>query len=152
VDDRILLLNYDGTLVLVQCNPKAYTELARAKVLTGTIYNHPAICDGRVYARSTYEAVCLDLAEKITAPVKLALPSRQPKDYFELLVGDALGNGLSTQRIPQIDLLATTNLNLPVANWIKLTNAVVTTNGILQLDDSNSTRLPQRFFLGIERP
>jgi hypothetical protein len=76
---------------------------------------------------------------------------RQPKDHFELLVGDSAGTGLSTQRIPHIELLAATNLSLPVANWIKLPNPVVMTNGMLLLDDSNSTRFSQRFFMGIEQ-
>jgi len=48
--------------VLVKAAPKAYTEEARAKVLDGKCWSTPALSNGRVYVRSTKEAVCLDVA------------------------------------------------------------------------------------------
>jgi outer membrane protein assembly factor BamB len=48
-------------LVLVKAVPDAYTELARSKVLAGKCWNSVAVSNGRIYARSTKEGVCLDL-------------------------------------------------------------------------------------------
>jgi len=59
---QILVLGDAGQLVLVEATPKAYTEAARAKVLAGKCWSTPVISDGRIYARSTTEGVCLDAA------------------------------------------------------------------------------------------
>jgi outer membrane protein assembly factor BamB len=67
VDGRILALAENGELVLVDGKPTAYHELARHKVVTGKCWNNPAVANGRVYARSTKEGVCLDLSVKAAA-------------------------------------------------------------------------------------
>lgn len=59
-DGQILALSDDGHLVLIAAEPLRYRELARAKVLAGKCWTTPALSQGRVYARSTQEAVCLD--------------------------------------------------------------------------------------------
>jgi len=62
VGDQILALTDDGQLVVVKAKPNAYEEVARAKVLNGKCWTTPALSDGRLYVRSTKEAVCLALA------------------------------------------------------------------------------------------
>jgi outer membrane protein assembly factor BamB len=57
----VLALSDDGHLVLIEPTPAQYKELARAKVLDGKCWTTPVLSGGRVYARSTREAVCLDL-------------------------------------------------------------------------------------------
>jgi hypothetical protein len=57
----VLALSDDGQLVLVEASPAGYVELARAKVLDGKCWTTPVLAGGKVYARSTKEAVCLDL-------------------------------------------------------------------------------------------
>lgn len=64
VDNHILALGDAGQLALVEASPKAYTEVARAEVLDGKCWSTPVFSDGRVYARSTKEGVCLDLSLK----------------------------------------------------------------------------------------
>jgi len=59
--DTVIALADDGQLVLVAANSREYTELARAKVLDGKCWSTPILSDGRIYARSTREGVCLDL-------------------------------------------------------------------------------------------
>jgi outer membrane protein assembly factor BamB len=59
--DRLLALSDAGQLVVVKATPAAYTELARFKALPGKCWSTPALSDGRIYARSTKEGVCLDL-------------------------------------------------------------------------------------------
>jgi hypothetical protein len=54
-------LSDDGQLVLLEAAPAGYAEMARAKVLDGKCWTTPVLSDGKVFARSTKEAVCLDL-------------------------------------------------------------------------------------------
>ena len=69
---HVLLLTEDGNLILVKPDPTAYSESARYRALDGSrssiaglavkCWNVPAISNGRIYARSTTEAVCLEAA------------------------------------------------------------------------------------------
>ena len=61
---KLIALGDAGQLVLVDINPKEYRELARADVLAGKCWSSPILSDGRIYARSTKEGVCLDVRGK----------------------------------------------------------------------------------------
>jgi outer membrane protein assembly factor BamB len=61
VDGHVLALGDAGQLVLIKATPDSYQEVARADVLAGKCWTTPVVAGGRVYARSTKEAVCLDL-------------------------------------------------------------------------------------------
>ena len=63
VKGGILALGDAGQLVLMEATPSGYHELARAQVLEGKCWTTPALSNGRVYARSTKEAVCLDFGK-----------------------------------------------------------------------------------------
>lgn len=65
VDSTVLVLDDRGNLVLVEATPKGYHELARFKALAGKCWNAPAISNGRIYARSTKEGVCVDASPGI---------------------------------------------------------------------------------------
>jgi outer membrane protein assembly factor BamB len=60
--DQVLALSDAGDLVLIAADPAAYHELARAHVLEGKCWTTPILSNGRIYARSTKEAVCLDVS------------------------------------------------------------------------------------------
>jgi outer membrane protein assembly factor BamB len=62
--DKIVALSDAGELVLFEPKPDAYTEVARAKVLEGKCWTTPIVAEGRIFARSTKEAVCLDAGGK----------------------------------------------------------------------------------------
>lgn len=59
--DRLLALSDTGEIILIDPKPDGYKELARADVLDGKCWTTPVLADGRIYARSTKEAVCLDV-------------------------------------------------------------------------------------------
>ena len=61
---QLLVLADDGQLVVVEAMPEAYKEIARFKALAGKCWSTPALCDGRLYVRSTKEGACFDLAVK----------------------------------------------------------------------------------------
>lgn len=55
----------DGDLVLIDPQPGAYKELARARqVLSGQCWTPPALNKGRLYLRGRQQSVCLDVAAK----------------------------------------------------------------------------------------
>lgn len=59
-DNKLLLLEEGGSLVLLDPNPKEYRELARAKIC-GETWAHPALAHGRLYVRDKKEIVCVEL-------------------------------------------------------------------------------------------
>ena len=63
----VVALAENGDLVLVEATPAAYREKARTKAVAGKCWNNVAVANGRVYARSTKEAVCLDVSGKVAS-------------------------------------------------------------------------------------
>ena len=62
--DKVLALTDAGELVVFDAKPDAYHEFARAKVLDGKCWGTAILSGGRIFARSTKEAVCLDVSGK----------------------------------------------------------------------------------------
>ncbi len=60
---QVLALTDAGELVVFAATPKSYQELARTKILEGKCWTTPVLAGGRVYARSTKEAVCLEIGK-----------------------------------------------------------------------------------------
>jgi len=61
-DDKLLLIEEAGDLVLLDPNPKEYRELARSKIC-GNTWAHPAVANRRLYIRDNNELVCVQLGE-----------------------------------------------------------------------------------------
>lgn len=59
-DNKLLLLEDTGSLVLIDPSPQEYRELARSKVC-GETWAHPALADGRLYVRDDKDVICLEL-------------------------------------------------------------------------------------------
>jgi outer membrane protein assembly factor BamB len=59
-DNKLLMLEEKGDLVLLDPNPKEYRELARSKVC-GQTWAHPAVANGRLFARDGKELICVNL-------------------------------------------------------------------------------------------
>jgi outer membrane protein assembly factor BamB len=63
-DGKLIILNEDGDLVLVEPTPEAYREKARAHVLTSPCRSPLALANGRLYGRDGKKLVCWDLRKK----------------------------------------------------------------------------------------
>ncbi len=61
-NNKLLLLEEFGNLVLMDPSPREFRELARAKVC-GETWAHPALADGRLYLRDNRDVICLQLGE-----------------------------------------------------------------------------------------
>jgi outer membrane protein assembly factor BamB len=59
-DNKLLMLEEAGDLVLLDPNPTEYRELARSKVCSKT-WAHPALSDGRLFIRDGTELRCINL-------------------------------------------------------------------------------------------
>jgi outer membrane protein assembly factor BamB len=64
VDGMLLIQGSQGQLVLAEAKPDAYKELARAQPLVGKSWTMATLSNGRIYARSTTHAICLDVSGK----------------------------------------------------------------------------------------
>jgi outer membrane protein assembly factor BamB len=61
-DNKLLLVEEGGNLVLLQPDPQEYRELARSKIC-GTTWAHPALADGRLYIRDGKELICVEMPQ-----------------------------------------------------------------------------------------
>jgi outer membrane protein assembly factor BamB len=61
-DNKLLMLEEKGDLVLLDPSPKEYQELARSKVC-GTTWAHPAMANGRLYVRDNKEVICIEFGK-----------------------------------------------------------------------------------------
>jgi outer membrane protein assembly factor BamB len=62
VDGHVLVLSDAGDLVLVKAAPTAYAEVARTHAISGKCWSSPCVSNGRIYARSTKEGICVDVS------------------------------------------------------------------------------------------
>lgn len=61
-EGRLIVLQENGTLRVVEATPEAYKSLAHAKILTGRCWSTPSLANGRLYLRNAAgDVVCLDL-------------------------------------------------------------------------------------------
>jgi outer membrane protein assembly factor BamB len=61
-DGRLIILGGDGVLAVAEANPKAYRELASARVVEGKdLWTPPVLANGLIYARARDAVVCLDV-------------------------------------------------------------------------------------------
>ncbi|MCL4206700.1 MAG: PQQ-binding-like beta-propeller repeat protein [Pirellulaceae bacterium] len=71
-EDRFVLFNELGDLILAKLSPQGYEELDRANLLAPTnsvfgralVWSHPALADRCVFARNDKELVCVSLAKE----------------------------------------------------------------------------------------
>ena len=63
-DGMLLVQGEKGELILAEAKPDAYKEIARAQPLVGKSWAMATLSNGRVYARSSTHAICLDVAGK----------------------------------------------------------------------------------------
>jgi len=85
-------------------------------------------------------------------PVKLGGGVLSATNGFKFALSNADGSAVTSGEESRIGFYATTNLALALSNWTPLSNSVLLTNGVLQVNDSNSLVYPQRYYRAVERP
>jgi outer membrane protein assembly factor BamB len=61
-ENKVLLLDDAGNLMLLDPSAREYRELSRSKVC-GETWAHPALADGRLYVRDNKELICLQIGK-----------------------------------------------------------------------------------------
>lgn len=61
VGDKVVATSDKGEIVVVEANSEKYKEVARKDVLEGKVWSYPVLANGKIFARSTQEGVCLDV-------------------------------------------------------------------------------------------
>jgi outer membrane protein assembly factor BamB len=61
-DNKLLMLEENGDLVLLDPSPQEYRELARSKIC-GTTWAHAALANGRLFIRDGKELLCVQIAK-----------------------------------------------------------------------------------------
>ena len=64
VGDTLVIQGEAGQIVLVEPTPKGYHELAKTQPIGKKCWNMAVVSDGKLFARSSSEAVCLDVSGK----------------------------------------------------------------------------------------
>jgi outer membrane protein assembly factor BamB len=152
VDKHIVTLTERGHLVLVKPDTNAYTELGRFLAIpnwntSNRCWNIPAMCDGRIYVRGTAQAACFDLA---MPDLKMDPPEPQPNGTLQLTVRTTNGAPVHSSRLAGMEVRVGTNLALPLAQWPKLTNDLVLTNGVVRVENVEGGS--RRYFIASEPP
>lgn len=149
VNNHVVSLTEKGELVLVKPEPSAYTEVARFVAIphyngdTNKCWNGPAVCDGRIYLRSTYSVACFDFS---VPALKLDLPERVAPDRLQLTLRTVNGSPLASNRLAGLEVRASTNLAHAVSDWPKLTNSLVLSNGVA-VTEFEDLSAPERYFI-----
>ena len=152
VAGHLLQLTDKGDLVLIKPDPSAYQELARFQAVKGRCWNAPALSDGRIYVRGTHEAACFDVAPNGPPPLRLRPEFTRANGRFRLSISKGDGSPLDADAQARVQVFATTNLPAGPGGWLKLTQPTTLNNGELQLEDPDSSSLPQRFYRTEEQP
>ncbi len=67
VDGRLVILDKDGALVVVDASPAGYREVTRVELFDRTSYAYPSFADGKIFVRNTKEIAAVGVAPG-TAP------------------------------------------------------------------------------------
>jgi outer membrane protein assembly factor BamB len=153
VDRKIVTLTERGDLVLVQPTANAYTELARFTLFPGfdfdtnKCWNVPAVADGRIYARSTAEAICLDTS---VPPLKMFPPQFTAGNQLQLWIGTSTGELIDSNRLAGMEVRATSDLGTGLGSWSVVGSPLVLTNGMVRVDNVKSGAF--RYYIATEEP
>ena len=154
VDGHLLVLTEKGDLVLATVNTNAYVEVARCLAIpfwntaTNKCWNSPAVCDGRIYIRSTSYVACYDFS---VPALRLEPPQWLGAGRLRLTIRTVNGTPVSSDRIAGMEIRAGSDLGETLSQWTVLTNQLMLMNGTVRIDDVDTGAQSQRFFVVSER-
>ncbi len=143
VRDKLLMLTEAGDLVLFEPTPSRFVQLARFTALKGKCWNVPTVSNGRVYARSTTEAVCLDVAPPPAPARPLKTSISKAGDAVELRVSNQDDSALDTAGASRIRILEALELAGP---WTRLLTEPTLANGVLKVQQPLPPGVGRRYF------
>jgi hypothetical protein len=149
VDNHLVTLTERGALVLSRPNTNAYAELARFTAIpnyfgdTNKCWNAPAVCDGKLFVRSTSYVAAFDFSVP-----SLVMESPQLGALgLEFSVRTASGAPIDSNRFAGLQVRASTNPAVPLPQWTVLTHNPVLTGGVVRVGPIATNGQPRRFFI-----
>ena len=150
VGGHLVVLVETNHLVLAEASPEAYRQLGRFQAFpywhgsTNKCWNSPAVCEGRLYARSTSYVACFDLS---MPKLSLAPPRPSQPGRLQLSARTESGAPVSADRLPGVELRAADDPSEPLEQWLLLTNLPVLQNGELLFQEVETGPSPRYFIL-----
>ncbi len=148
VNNTLVGLSENGWLRLIRPVTNAFEQIAAFRAFsTGSCWNAPAVCDGRLLVRSTTQAACFDLSMP-----ELRVLSPTPKadgTNLALAVATVTGAPVHSNRLARMGVQAATNL--AGTSWTLLTNRPVLSNGTVRVDNISRGTGTQRFYRVVEQ-
>lgn len=120
--NTLVVLTEDGELVLVDPSPSAYRELGKFQALSGMCWNHPALSNGRLFARSSSEIVALEVATpKVPFPAyRLSMSVSPDASTLNLRVSGEAGSSLPADAGSRLTLQSATTFDGTATAWLDL--------------------------------
>jgi hypothetical protein len=149
VNDHVLAITERGSLALIRPNTNAWIEVARCLAIPNysdpinKCWNVPAIADGRVYVRSTMHVACFDFS---VPDLKLDAP-RFAGTNVQLTVRTVNGAPVASDRLTGMEVRTTIDPTQPIAQWLRLTNGLLLSNGMVRVTNAAPASDPQRVFI-----
>jgi hypothetical protein len=154
VGETLVVLSERGDLYFVAPTPASYAELAVCRAISqpydpdrNKCWNVPAAADGRIYARSTAEAVCLD----VSIPGLRILPLVFSPGGFRLRIATSNGDAIDVVRAGRIQIRASESLAAAVSDWAVVSDAGTLHEGVLEYEIPPPA-VGQCFYLATEAP
>ena len=149
VNDHLVSLTERGQLVLVQPNTNAYTELARFTAIpnyfgdTNKCWNGPAVCDGRLFVRSTAYVAAFDLS---IPPLLMDPPQFVGPGELALSIRTANGTPVTSNRLAGLEVHSSADIARPLIEWAPVRSPAVLTDGVVRVGPVPAGNQP-RFFI-----
>jgi outer membrane protein assembly factor BamB len=148
--EDLVVLSGSGELVLVAADPDTYTERARFRPLNGKCWNVPAISDGRIYVRSTLEAVCVDVSLAAAPGVRLLAGPMVAGDGFRFTVVGEDGSPIGPDRAANIEIQTAAELGPGLSTWTQVTTGIEVTASGIEVHFPESPGARHRYFRALD--
>ena len=97
-DDKLILMNDLGELILARANKAAYQELSRVQLLSGEIcWTQPCLANGRLFVRNHSRAACVLLSDPSTVDSQTLAAAKSVQDIPQSAYRDWAGALLSIE-------------------------------------------------------
>ncbi|PWU20513.1 MAG: hypothetical protein C5B50_03710, partial [Verrucomicrobia bacterium] len=114
------------------------TAAVIAGLTSGTVYHYRLVASNSVGITYGSDSTFTTLMAQATSPLVLTAPIKSANGTFQFAFTNTPGASFT--------VLATTNINLPLANWTALSNVVENPPGHFQFTDLQATNNPRRFY------
>ncbi len=87
----------------------------------------------------------------LNLPLRFLTPGKPVPSALQLMLTDSDGSVVSSNRAARVQIYSTTSIKQPFSQWLLVTNPVIATNGLLQVNGLTTTPA-SRFFRAVEIP